>query len=145
MQRARYRYMPHTADVAFVAYGRSVRETIENAAAALLGVMLDTGAIRKSGGRRSSLRISERAQSMDSLVWYALQSIVSKVDERKLHAYAFRIDKLETGKEFGLSGRLLCAKSAGNPFMLEVKAVTPHNLNMKKTANGYSVSVLVDV
>ncbi len=142
---ARYRYLPHTADVAFVAYGGSARETIENAAEALLGIMLDTGPIMRSSAKRGTVRIAERAQSIDSLAWYTLQRIVSEVDKTKLHAYAFKVDRLERGRELRLAGRLLFAKSAGDPFMLDVKAVTPHGLEMKRTARGYSMRVLVDV
>ncbi len=145
MRGVRYRYLPHTADVAFVAYGRSVKETIENAAEALLGVMLDIDSIKKAGAGSGSLKISEDAQSADSLVWYTLQSIVSRVDERKLHAYAFKVDMLESKGRCRLAGRLLYKRSGGNPFMLEVKAVTPHGLKIKKTGEVYRVRVLLDV
>lgn len=145
MGRARYRYVPHTADVAFVAYGRSVREVVENAAEALLRVMLDVDAIARHGTKSGSVRIREHAQNVDSLVWYTLQSIASNVDERKLHAYAFKVDRLTIRGKCSISGKLLYKRSAGDPFMLEVKAVTPHGLRVRKTRKGRSVRILLDV
>ena len=36
-----FRYVDHSADIAFIASGRSIEECIENACAAMLNAMLD--------------------------------------------------------------------------------------------------------
>ena len=42
MAGRKYEYLPHTADVAFAAYGDDLKEALENSGEALLNIMLDS-------------------------------------------------------------------------------------------------------
>ena len=44
-QQKQYEYLEHTADVKFLAYGKTLEEVFENAALAMFNVMIDTGKI----------------------------------------------------------------------------------------------------
>lgn len=147
MKKEKYRYLPHTADIAFVAYGKSVEDAIQNSAEALLNVMLDLKKVRGARGRKERVSINESAGSLDNLVWYTLQRILTRVDERKLNAYSFEVRKVVRGERFKLSGSLLYKKleDGKDNFLLEVKAVTPQGLAFTKVKSGYEVRVLLDV
>jgi SHS2 domain-containing protein len=41
-QQKQYEYMEHTADVKFLAYGKTLEEVFENAALAMFNVIIDT-------------------------------------------------------------------------------------------------------
>jgi len=143
----RFRYLPHTADIAFAAYGKTLETALENSAEALLNIMLDTNKIKVRRAATGSILIKESASNIENLVWYALQDILTQIDKRKLLAFRFQLETLKQNKEgkFSISGKLLFKKIRENLFLLEVKAVTPHDLSVKKTQKGYEIRVLVDV
>jgi len=146
-RKMKYKYLPHTADVSFVAYGKDFKEALENAAEALLNIMLDLKRIKKEKVATGTITIKESADGADNLVWYVLQNILTHVDDKKLLAYAFQVDELEQekGKELKVRGKLLFKKLEKDMFLLEVKAVTPHELTVEKKKAGYEIRVTVDV
>ncbi len=147
MKTPRFRYLPHTADASFIAYGKSEKSLINNAALALLELMLDIKLIKKSKSKSSHVRISESADSLEDLVWFTLQKVLSTIDAEKLNAYSFRVVALKRQKngKFHITAKLFTKKINGDFALLSVKAVTPHNLSVKKTSSGYSATIVVDV
>jgi SHS2 domain-containing protein len=79
-------------------------------------------------------------------VWYTLQGILSKADELSLHAYAFRVAKLEERKDtLRLSGFLLY-KNVGDKFsLMDIKAITPHELSVINKNGRFEITVVADV
>lgn len=142
--RRKFRYLPHTADVSFIGYGEDVGEAIENAALALLNVMIDVRKAEKASGKKKVLLIRESAASMNELVWFVLQDIVSKVDAGPLNAFAFKVLKLDRKRNL-LEGRLAYKETEGDFSLLGVKAVTPHGLEVEERKGRCSVKVVVDV
>jgi SHS2 domain-containing protein len=143
----RYRFLPHTADVRFKAYGKSLSAALENSALALLNLMLDVKRIEKDGSRSKAVGISESADTESELAWFTLQDILSKVDAKKLNAYSFKITSLKkdaNGRSI-LMGRLLCKNTATDNALLSVKAVTPHELTVKRFKKHVTINVVVDV
>lgn len=146
MQTRKFRYLPHMADVAFEAYGSSFKALVENAAAALLGVMFDVKKIRKEKRQYKTLGITEHAQSREDLLWFTLQKIVSRVDEKGANAFSFRVNRIKkSGKDLALNGCLFYKHMKSYSALLDVKGVTPHTLELKHTGKGYRARVLVDV
>jgi SHS2 domain-containing protein len=146
MPPKKFEYLPHTADMRFVAHGRSFKEAFENAGLALLSTMLDIRAIGRIKGADKTVRLTERAGTREDLVWYVLQDILSKVDERKLNAYRFKINSLEKRKDrIVLHGCIFYKQVREDHALLSVKAVTPHDLRVKESKGRCSVSVVVDV
>ncbi|MDE1851726.1 MAG: archease [Candidatus Micrarchaeota archaeon] len=142
--KRRFRYLPHTADVSFVGYGKDVKEAIENAALALLNVMVDVRKVERSKGKERSIAIKEKAADINELVWFVLQDIVSKVDAKSLNAFGFKVLKLDR-KNNSLSGRLMYKYTGRDFSLLGVKAVTPHGLEVKEGKGNATVKVVVDV
>ncbi len=148
MSFVKFKYLPHTADAAFTAYGKTEKKMIENAAAALLNMMLDVKRVRalRKGTARAAIR--EKADTMENVVWFILQDILSLVDARKLDAYSFRLTALDrsgTSGAFTARGEILYKRSGENLALMSVKAVTPHGMSVTKKNGIYSVSVVVDV
>ncbi|MDE1873691.1 MAG: archease [Candidatus Micrarchaeota archaeon] len=146
MARARFKYMPHTADVEFIAYGRSFKGLLENAALAMLGVMFDAGKIRRDAAKARTARITERATNEEDMLWFALQKIVSKVDEKKLNAFGFKVNMIsKSAAGMVLHGCIFYKRTKRYAALLDVKGVTPHGLKISRGKNGYSARVTVDV
>jgi SHS2 domain-containing protein len=144
--RRGFRYIRHTADAAFFAYGSNLREAIGNSAAALLDMMLDQKKISGLHGKSKSMALSDRAANREDIVWHILQDILSIVDARKLNAYRFRVGKLHVGKgSIELSGRLYYNAANEDCSLMSLKAVTPHGLEVETVRGRCRIRVVVDV
>jgi SHS2 domain-containing protein len=146
MTKAPFKYLSHTADVEFVAYGKDIKEAIENSGLALLNVALDLKKINASKGKVKTAGINEKADTVENLVWFVLQDIISMRAAGYLSAFKFKVDKLEKNRKgVNLKGRLFHKKLKEDYTLLDVKAVTPHDLRVTKTKSGYSINVIIDV
>ena len=146
MGRKRFRYVPHTADASFIAYGKDMAELIENAAYAMLCLMFDVKKIENAKNPAKAIRISEHAHTPEDLLWFTLQDILSKIDIHSVKAFIFRISSLKAvPHEMKLSGTLYHKEAGSDTILLGIKAVTPHGMKVEKTKNGYSVKVVVDI
>ncbi|MGC8662553.1 MAG: archease [Candidatus Micrarchaeia archaeon] len=140
----KFRYLPHTADIKFVAYGSSFGDALENAAKAMLNVMLDIKKVEKFKHSAKRIIISESASTKADLVWFTLQDILSKIDEKALNAYDFKILNLKEGKTLKIKGVLFFKEVNKDYHLLEIKAITPHDLKVEEGKN-WKIFVLVDV
>ncbi len=146
MPKTPFRYLSHTADVEFVAYGRDLKEAIENSALALLNVALDVKKIKEAKGEKGEANIREKADTAENLVWFTLQDILSKRAASYLSAFQFKVTRLAVTKGgFRLEGKLSYKRIKEDYTMLDIKAVTPHGLKIAKTEKGYSINVIIDV
>ncbi len=146
MKAPNFRYIPDVADVSFVAYGTNLKETVESSALAMLNVMFDIKRIKKEKGKVRSLRIVEKASTNEELIWFTLQKIVSKVDEKGINAFKFKVNHLsERGGKKVLHGCIFYKDTKKYLALLDVKAVTPHGLEVNQTSKKWSAKVIVDV
>lgn len=142
----KFRYFSHTADMAFAGYGSTFKRALENSALALLNIMLDVKSISKDNGKEASIKINESAATQEELVWFTLQDMLSKIDSRKINAFRLDATRIKNADgKFGFEGKLLYKKSKSDYSLLSVKAVTPHDLAVKKQNGIYSIYVVVDV
>jgi SHS2 domain-containing protein len=146
MRSRKFEYLPHTADIMFAAYGKDLGELIENSALALLNVMIDTKKVRKAAKPIRNLTIKERADTMENLVWYVLQDMLTKIDGKSLCAFEFKVKSLSEKKgNLFMAGALRYKGAGASCFLTEVKAVTPSGMNVRKTKKGYEIRVILDV
>ena len=141
----KFRYLPHTADMQFIAYGKDFREALENSALALLSTILDVKKIKKSNARVFHSAINESAGDMEDLVWYTLQDILSAVESRHIDAFSFKIISLRSEGKMKLSGKLSYRKTGKNHALFSVKAVTPYDLKVVSGNGTCSIQVVMDV
>ncbi|MFO7866087.1 MAG: archease [Candidatus Aminicenantes bacterium] len=138
----RYKFLSHTGDAEFQAYGETLEEAFQNAAAALASLMWEPDLIENKDEK--TVKISGRDR------------------EQLLVAFLEEVIFLWESQQFMLSGcrRLSIKKSAGGyrlkavlsgdtrPERYEVsgdvKAVTYHDMEIKQN-NRWTVQVVVDV
>jgi len=143
----KYRYLPHSAEVKFVAYGNNFEKALENAAEAMLNVMLDIKAIKKEAKNKKigTKTIQDKAKTREDLAWYTLQDILSEVDRKGLAAYGFKVESLKQDKEgYRVKGSIVYVDTSKDFSLLEVKAVTPSGLKVNRS-HRWSIEVVLDV
>lgn len=139
----KFRYIPHTADIAFEAYGSTAGEALENAALAMFGIMFDEKRLAKLEARERSFRISESAKSDDDAAWFTLQAILSKIQVGNLCPTSFKVSSF---KKSSVKGTLTCKLADPSEYgLLEVKAVTPHELSVKNKSGVVQIKTVVDI
>ncbi len=139
-----YRFLDHTADVAFEASGRSLEELFGAAGDALLNTMVDDPeAVRAETSR--GLRLENPA--VDLLLFDFLQELIYFKDAEGLLLRP-RSLKAEAGEAgYRLDGELVgeILDPERHRQQVDVKAVTLHRFEVRKTPQGWRCHVILDV
>ncbi len=143
----RFRYIPHTADIGFIAYGRTFGKAIESSVLAMITIMFDMKKLDKHKARVKSITIKEKAKSEEDLVWFTLQRVLQSIQIKSLSPLEFKVGSVKKSKEgLQLSGKLLYAATDSEKYgLLEVKAVTPHELSVTRKDGMFRIKVIVDI
>jgi SHS2 domain-containing protein len=138
----RYRFLPHTADGKFQAYGRTLEEAFANAALALASLMWDWERV----GRRRRHFVHVKAIDREQLLVKFLGEIVYLFETRRFLLGG--VDGLRIRPEFEGCGleALLEGEDLTDAHELhgDVKAVTYHELKIEE-CDGFTVQVVVDM
>lgn len=134
-----FEFFEHTADIGVHAYGRTLEELFINAACALYEVQG-----RFDLADRRMLKLELVANSLDELLVRWLADLVYHLSAEGVCFKHFRLQFIGEQK--------LVAQMEGGAVDFghsevseEVKAVTYHQLSVKKTADGWMATVIFDV
>ncbi len=143
-QGKQYKYLDHTADIKFQAYGKTREEVFENAALAMFNVIIDTERVSGDATKEIFLKSSD----LESLLvdWLSELLYLFEVDEIVFRE--FRVEKIREEKgEYSITAQALGKKYylENLPFKTEIKAVTYNQLEITKGADGWKAQVVVDI
>ncbi len=135
----KYEYLKDlTSDIAFKAYGDSLKEVLENSAEALSAIVCD---IEKVSNEKT-ISITAEGENSKELLFNWLQQIIAEIDIEQLFLSKFNITLLENNK--------LTAECSGEPISDEksgtlVKSLTNHLFNLEEKDNKFIATVCVDI
>ena len=134
-----------TADVAFEAYGKNLKEVFANAALATAETMVGTDAVTP----RIQKVIKLQNKDVNALLIDFLNEIIYYKDAEQILLVRFDID-IKENKETGV--HVLTAKIAGEPIdykkhqlRADVKAATHHLLELKQHGKTWTARVVLDI
>lgn len=132
-----------TADRAYKSYGSDADELFVNSALALSSVMVDLDTLRSVKKQEFSLR----DEKLDGLLLKFLEEIVFVKDAKNMLFVKFTCEVKESKDGWTLKATAFGDKIDATKQKLggDVKAITYHMFEVKKTKGGYSATVLVDV
>lgn len=143
MRERTYKYIEHTADIAFQAWGNGIEEAFKSAALALTDVLTDVDTIE----RKKTKNVKAQGREMEELLVAWLDELVYIFDVSNLVFSDFDIKIREEGGEWKLR-----AKALGEPFNpskhpsgTEVKGVSYYGLKIWKEKERKYVRVILDV
>jgi SHS2 domain-containing protein len=134
----KYKFLEHTADVLFRAYGDDPNELFENAAEALESVMIDLTSIDVKGVKRVNLS----ADTYENLLFDWLSEIIVLFEVDSFAIRKFNVKIIDKSLSAECSGERIDKRK--HKLKLEVKAVTYHNLEIMRHVRCY-VDVTLDV
>ena len=134
MESKNYKFLEHTADIMFEAYGVSYPEALENAAHAMFSVF-------GSAGAREKASFSVTAHNIEELTVQALADLLAYMDTHEMVFSRMKVLKFDAKKnsvELEAYGEKKRPRDA-------VKAVTYHELMVKEDKNGWTIRIILDV
>lgn len=136
----RYEPLDHTADTGLVAHGGTLTELFENAAFGLFDLMFDIEGLETELEEEVALE----APGLEDLMVAWLEELLFLSETRERAWSRFRVEEMQ-------DERLLRGRVGGIPFdRMElrgppVKAVTYHDLEVTRTAEGWRARLIFDV
>lgn len=145
----KYKFIDHTADVMFEAYGRNLNKLFENAALATFETQCDLKKVK----RKIKKKIKLKNEDIERLLFDFLEELIYLKDAKYLlfNKFKVKINKKFLGKS-SLKIYFLEAEIEGekiNPekheLKTDVKAPTLHHFSLEKIKNGYKARVILDI
>jgi len=138
----KYKFIPHTADIKFQAYGATLSEAFENSALAMFNAMYK-GRIK----RRIKKKIAVKGKDNESLLYNFLEELLYLLDTKGLFLSSVKVKIDEKNKK--LEAEVIGDNAENYEIGLDVKAVTYNEMFVKKEkgkkGNKFICQVVLDV
>lgn len=134
----KFKFLPHTADVKFQAFGNSIEEAFENSAIALKETICGKKKIKSK--LKKEIKIS--GTDFESLLYKFLEEIIYLLEGEN-----FIISKIKKLKiqDMKLTAEIFGDNTKNYKFTNPVKAVTYNDMFIKKENKKWVAQVVVDV
>ncbi|MDP2909196.1 MAG: archease [Nanoarchaeota archaeon] len=139
----RYRFLKHTADAKFQAFGKNLEEAFSNAAIAMFQVIVKTEKIDK----KITKKIGVKAKDKESLLYKWLEELLFLLDTEFFMLNSVKKIRIKKEKET----YFLKAEISGDKFKEKyerhgaVKAVTYNEMYIKEQKGKATVQVVLDI
>ncbi|WP_340819125.1 archease [Methanolobus sp. WCC4] len=138
-----FEYLEHVADAKFRAYGKSLEEAFENAALAMLNVMVETDSVNNT----SSVEVELSSPEIDSLLFDWLSEILFLFEVEDMAFGGVKVNEIKVcDDECSLSATLYgeTIDLSVHVFDTEVKAATYNDMRIEQTDDGWMIQATVD-
>ncbi|MBS3172447.1 archease [Candidatus Woesearchaeota archaeon] len=134
----KYKYLPHTSEAKFIAYGKNIDEVFRNSALAMFNILGETTKVKP----KKELNIKIKAKSYESLLYDFLDELLFLHDTKRIFVHDVKNIKI---KDFELTGTVECDDLKNYELKSELKAITYNGMIIRKTKKGYEATVVVDI
>lgn len=140
----RYEVINHTADIGIRVRGRTLKDIFLNAGNGMVALAVASRLATLHSGARSKNIVTASAIDKEQLLVKWLQEIIYLVNSKRLIPVEFNIKSIS---ERSLEGEVVTVPfdSKRDEIKYEIKAVTYHNLAIKKAGGQFEVSVIFDI
>ncbi len=134
----KYKFLSHTADVKFQAFGKTIEEAFENSALALKEVM--AGKIKVKAKIKKSFVVE--SEDVVNLLYSFLEEFLYLLDAED---FLMSKTKLKIFQRTRLEIEILGDKASNYKFSNNVKAITYNEMFVKKEKDKFICQVVLDV
>jgi len=140
MMKKKYEFINHTADVGIRVWGESLQSLFENAAYSMFDILTELDKVKV----KEPLGVEIEGKRTDELLADWLRNLLYKFDGE---GYLLREFNIEEISKKGLKAKVRGEKLdlSRHTLKTEIKAVTYHQLEVKKTAKGWEAQIIFDV
>ncbi len=134
-----YKYISHTADAKFVAFGRNIDGVFKNSALAMFNILGPTNKVKATKTKKIKLK----SKSYEQLLYDFLEELLFLLDTERF--FLNKVKEIKITKEFELSATVLGDDCRNYELKSDIKAVTYSDMEIKKTKTGYEATVVIDI
>jgi SHS2 domain-containing protein len=136
----KYRFLEHTADALFEAFGESFEELLVNSAKAMCSVMYELEKVEP----KEKILVKAEGKNKEELLHNFLGAVLFEIQSNEMIFRNFKILALsDESAEIELQGEKIDREK--HELKSEIKAITWHEFSVKKEGNKWAAKVLVDV
>jgi len=136
----KYEFIEHTADLGFKAYGATLEELFVHAAEAFFEALVAPESVEE----RKERSIKVGAEALDNLMVSWLGELLYLYDTERLVFKRFQVKRIKDNQLEAIArGEVL--DPARHEIKTGIKAVTYHQLYVKKSAGGWEAQVIFDI
>ncbi len=135
-----YEFINHTADLGIKVRGLSLKELFENAARAMFDLIVDLDTVKT----RNQITIEIKGDELEELLADWLRDILYRYNGDEYLLKEFKIEKISPE---GLKARVRGEKldMSRHSLKREIKAVTYHDLKIKKLNHEWQAQIIFDI
>ncbi|MBW2975939.1 archease [Candidatus Woesearchaeota archaeon] len=138
----KFKFLEHTADAKFQAYGKNMEEAFSNAALAMFSVITDTKKVNK----KIKKEIKANGKDLKSLLYNFLEELLFLIDtENFLLSKIEKISIKKTGSEYSLNSVAAGDQAENYETSGDIKAITYNEMEIKEEKNKSMVQVVLDL
>jgi SHS2 domain-containing protein len=138
----KYRYLEHTADAKFQAFGSTLEEAFENAALAMFNLMVKTEKVKPIIERKINIEANDK----ESLLYNFLEELLFILDSSGLVLNSFKNMKIrKINNHYELSTLFYGDKIESYEIFGEVKAITYNDMSISKEKDKFIIQAVVDL
>ena len=139
---AKFKFLEHTADAKFQAYGKTMEEAFSNAALAMFSIITDIKKIKKA----LKNEIKAEGSDLKSLLYNFLEELLFLIDtENFLLSSIKEISIKEINKKFKLNAVAVGDKANNYETHGDIKAVTYNEMRIEENKDKVMVQVVLDL
>ncbi len=139
----KYKFLPHTADVMFEAYGKTLEKLFENSALAMEEVMVKLSTLEIN----DHYEITLESDSLEKLLYDFLSELIFVKDTEGFLFKKFEVIIQHKNKKYELlakcEGELIDRKK--HELLDDAKAVTMHQFEIRQEKGKWIANILVDI
>jgi len=134
----KFKFLEHTADIKFLAFGKTLEKSFENSALALVEVMTKKTKIKA----KTQKKITVSGKDNESLLYNFLEEFLFLFDSQGF--ILAKIGKIKI-KDEKLEAEVMGDSVKNYNISQDVKAITYNSMFVKKIGNKFAVQVVLDV
>jgi SHS2 domain-containing protein len=135
--RQKYKFLEHTADIKFQAFGNSLEEVFENSALAMFSSMF-SGKVEE----KIEEKIEVKGNDNENILYNFLEELLFLFDRKGFFLSKIKNLKIKGNK---LTAELLGDKAKNYEISIDAKAVTYNEMFIKKIKDTFVAQVVIDV
>ena len=135
----KYKYLSHTADAKFKAFGKDIDEVFVNSALAMFNILGDTSKVKNK--RKKKIEIN--SGNHEQLLYDFLEELLFLFETEKL--FLHDVKDLKINEDFSLNATIVGDNLGNYDLNGDIKAITYNDMKISKTNKGYEAVVVVDV
>ncbi len=135
----KFKFLEHTADIKFQAYGKNLEEVFENSALALKEILVEDKKVKK----KIKKDVSVKGKDYESLLYNFLEEFLVLFDSE---GFVFsEIKKISIQKDLKLKAEVVGDDGKNYQINEHIKAITYNEMFVKKENSKWMSQVVVDV